>query len=485
MRILPLFCTLVSLSSTCATVPAAENEFSASLAWKQVIEKGDIAGIQESYLLAQKLEGETGNFDPELCRSEALRLEKALEVNPASLAVQAAASGCAAALQNHSLAERHAQNFAALAREAIGDHIENFGEIPVRVMAEPDIVAFIKASGEEAAYLYYAPNRSGASIKMHVALTDTEHARERWLSFDFLDAQVAVQRKAAYAEFPIFRFQLVKYLLRSVSAAEGTVAGESKELYAALANLKGDELEASLIALARQGNYAAMNHYVYACLQRRAAECESTSMDLLLPWAEAHGAMAMTLLAVLQADPMLGKADEKSARTLLDAADRRLGGCQCERPIRSHRHITTSGPQARVICAQTLAGGCGRRQSECGMATGVARNPDREALWEASGEDHGRSVPCREGRFAGRTKHAGCAPVGSRKEGRGTQMVRLGRGPGRCRFTTLAGQRFRIGSRHASRFREGAPLAHQGCQQRQCRFNALACRLLRTSATGD
>ena len=325
MRIIAMLCTLVLLIQAQATALAADEEFSASKAWKKVIEKSDAAGIQASYLLAHKLEGEDGNFDPELCRSEASGLEKALQDNPASLAVQAAASGCAAALQDNLLAERHAQNFAALVREAIGQHAENFGEIPVRVMSEPDIAAFIKASGEESINLYYAPGKSGVSMMMHVALADTEHDRERWLSFDFLDAQVAMQRKLDFAEFPIFRFQLGKNLLHSGSATEGTVAGEAKALYDALATLKGDQLDASLVAMAQQGNYAALSQYVYACLQRRAAECESTSIDLLLPWAEARGARAMLLLAVLQADPMHGKADEKSAKTLLDAADRRLG----------------------------------------------------------------------------------------------------------------------------------------------------------------
>ena len=208
----------------------------------------------------------------------------------------------------------------------MGDNVENFGEIPVQVMAEADIDAFIHASGEVPIYLYYTLVNEGVGLKMHVALWDADRDRERWLAFDFLSAQIAAQRNARLRRIPHFPVSSsFDETIRTFGETPGSIAGDTKALYAALANRERKQRDAALVSLAQQGNFAATSFYVYSCLVRREATCESTSADLLLPWAEAHSAMAMLMLAVLQADPATGRAGEKSAKALLDAADRRVG----------------------------------------------------------------------------------------------------------------------------------------------------------------
>jgi TPR repeat protein len=304
---------------------AGEMDFSAARSWQQVLENGDMGDIQDSYAAVGKLTDEAGNIDAGRCREEADGLAKALRDNPVGLAVRAAASACASLLSDDAAAERHAQAFAALAREAIRSNADNFGEIPVRVMAEADIQAFIDASGEEPLYLYYTLVNEGTGLNMHVALQNPETGRERSLAFDYMSAQFSVQHAARYADFPIFRMLSVRDTLKTFGNIPGSVASETKALYAALSSPQRDERDTAIESLARQGNFSAVTLYAYDCLTRRLAACESSAVDLLLPWAEAHSAMAMTTLAALQADPAEGRADEKSARTLLDAADRRLG----------------------------------------------------------------------------------------------------------------------------------------------------------------
>lgn len=328
MRTFLLATLLAFTTENHAAAIAPDNLFSASEAWKQVLEKGDFASIDTSYLVLEELPDDAGNLSAERCLDKAPQLEKALRDNPVSLALQAAASECATALADESAAERHAQNFAALAREAMGERAENFGEVPIRVMAEADILAFIQASGEVPIYFYYALVNNGTGLKMHVALEDAERNSERWVSFDFVGAQISLQHKAGYAKYPIFRLQIARNTLNSYAEVEGSVAAELKATYVALENPNGEQRDAALASLARQGNFAATNFYVFACLMRRQAACEPTSIDLLLPWAEARSAKAMVMLAVLQADPATGRRDEKSASALLDAADRRLGGAR-------------------------------------------------------------------------------------------------------------------------------------------------------------
>lgn len=343
MRILLPFCLLAMSMTVLLTARAEEPAFSAAESWNQVFEKGDIDGIQESYLTVRSLIDDAGNIDADRCREEATGLGKALRDNPVGLAIQAAAIACANALGDDATAERHAQNFAALAREAISGNVDKFGEIPVRVMAEADIEAFIEASGETPLYMYYTLVNSGTGLRMHVALENPQTGRERWLGFDDTSALFAVQHAARYAEFPIFRFLNVRDTIKTFGETPGSVASEMKALYAALANPQADERDRALEALARQGNFSAVSLYVHECLKRRQGTCESPAIDMLLPWAEDHSAMAMILLAALQADPVDGKADEKSARTLLDAADRRLGGFNASAHFAALMSMRTKG----------------------------------------------------------------------------------------------------------------------------------------------
>ncbi|HET9033848.1 MAG TPA: tetratricopeptide repeat protein [Dokdonella sp.] len=304
---------------------AREGTLTAAQSWEKSLAAPSYGALIESYDVLEKLQDDSGDTRTDQCAELQSTLDQAVQSNPASLALQLAAADCANVANDRSAAERHTQIFAELVRLAIAELPADYGETPIEVISEWDVMAFIRASGEVPIYYYYDQRQGTFPLNLRVALLDRERETERWLSFDYFKTAMHFFRNDPTARFPLFQQQFVYSVLANWAESSRSITLDASAVQTALEN---SPLAARLQALARlgaQGNIGAVFRYAGYCAYSRSADCETTATDLLLPLAEVRSARAMILLAVLKADPAASRADEKSARILLDNADRRLG----------------------------------------------------------------------------------------------------------------------------------------------------------------
>jgi len=341
-------------------IPVAE-------AWRHTLAEGDFEAIMRSYDVLEAFESPFREVDAESCTRQADTLDTSLRTNPVSLALHTLASRCATARGNEADAEQHMQRFAELVRHAyIG--MAGDDDAPVKVMAEPDIIAFLMAVPEDVTTMYYDPKVSVSRLHMFAHLRDAESGAERLLSFDFIDSLMQVRRKEKFAEFPFFRQIFAQALLENLAETPGSLAASVIAVRTAVSRPDVREQFEALEMLAREGEYGGMKTYVINCLtlDRAVPECATTAMDLLLPWVEKRDTLSLVLLAFVQSHGPGIRRDDRAVKALLDAADRQWGagrgatmharmliGARQEQSARRYleRAAKAGNPQAQVLLA--------------------------------------------------------------------------------------------------------------------------------------
>lgn len=305
--------------------PALESTLTAAQRWEKSIAAPSYLELIKSYDVLEKLQDDSGDTRTDQCAELQPTLDQAMQINPASLALQLAAADCANAADDRSAAQRHTQIFAELVRHAIAALPADNGETPIEVISEWDVMAFIRASGEVPIYYYYDQHQGEFPLNLRVALLDRERETERWLSFDYFKTALHYSRDDPGARFPLFQQKFTYSVLANWADSNRSTTLDASAVQAALEHSTVPARLQAMAKLGAQGNIGAVFRYAGYCAYLRSADCETTATDLLLPLAEARSARAMILLAVLKADPAASRANEKSARILLDSADRRLG----------------------------------------------------------------------------------------------------------------------------------------------------------------
>lgn len=293
--------------------------------WRKTLVEADYPQVMATYGLLNELKDDEDELSAERCESRAEDLLKALKTNPVSLAVLATAAECAVLREDEATAERHLQTFGLLVRHALESEQASEVATPIVVMAEMDVVAFIKASGHEVLYSYYDMYSSTRKLPLMVALWDADAQIERLYAFDYLDAQMQLRHVEKGSEFPWFRRAFAKSIIDVYGEVPGSTAGEALALRKALSKPELADRLSEAEALARQGNYGATMALVYGCLRTRHAGCAERSIDVLLPLAEERVSGALIALALFHAQGFGTRRDDKAAGALLDLADQRLG----------------------------------------------------------------------------------------------------------------------------------------------------------------
>ena len=215
--------------------------------------------------------------------------------------------------------------FSELVRYALDSASTDFGEKPIRVLSELDVVAFIRASGQELLYAYYDPATIGRFLPINVGLWDPQVKRERFLRFDYLDSRMRIVHADPNSEFPAYRYGAALSFLQSLGKTPGSWASEGLQLQRALEGDSPATRIAQLESAAFDGNFSAATAYANACVMAKLPDCAPKMVDMLLPYAEKSYAMALIMLAIAYDSGIGVKRNVDNARKLLDAADRRLG----------------------------------------------------------------------------------------------------------------------------------------------------------------
>jgi TPR repeat protein len=328
---------LVALSTLMPSVNAADaaietavakrdwSESSVAALWGHVLATADHEKIMDAYTVVRPIKESSDEARAEVCAENHEALQLALEVNQISPALHEVAADCARARGDASSEGYHVQAFAALAQHALAKAAPQNGHYSVVVLSEIDAFALIEGSGFKYLYGYYDIHTQGRTLPFVTALWDEEEKVERIYEFDYLDAQVQLRRDEKLAAFPVFRRVMARSFIDVYGETPGTDAANALALRQALEQLELAARMRSVEQLARQGDFAAVRSYVYACIAMRYEDCGSRSVDLLLPWAENKVAGALVLLAAIQAEGLGVKRNLKMATELLDLADARLG----------------------------------------------------------------------------------------------------------------------------------------------------------------
>ncbi len=292
--------------------------------WSRLLADGEPDAVYGTYALIGKVHGADGLVDADLCREQADAIAAALKVNPVGLGLWQMAQDCARAAGDEALAQQRLTRFEALLRHTFAGY--RLGEDrPMRVLSEHDVDAVIAASGQTVLYQFYEPYDGGRELSYTVGLWDEKTQRENVLSFDFLDAAVALRHRLPEAEFPSFRSRLVEALVaESVESSPDSALAQ----VVILKTGNGPELIAELERQARAGNFMAAVIQAMACAEYKALDCNDAAVDALLPFAEKRYSLAMVALAFVYARNSDKSADLKAARALIEQADARLGDAQ-------------------------------------------------------------------------------------------------------------------------------------------------------------
>ena len=298
--------------------------------WDELLEHADFAAVKRSVELVDTLErtgGENFDVDPAACRRQAAALDDALRTAPVSLALWYASYRCAEAGGDAARADHDLQAFHALVKHAFDTLPPDNGLTPLRVLAERDVDAFVRASGQTLLFAFYDPGRGDPRrLPLVLSLWDDETQSERLLSFDFFDSLMHLNRNQRFAEFPLFRRGVRTKLLENMAKSPGSAAESGWAVQQALQQADAAARIDALKTAAAQGHYGAALALGGACFNAPALACAGDAVDALLPWAEQHNATALAVLALAYERGQGTAQDIAAARALVAAADRRLGG---------------------------------------------------------------------------------------------------------------------------------------------------------------
>lgn len=298
---------------------AAPTDANVASLWEDFLERGNPSSVEALTSLTDVLDDE-GEVDAGRCREQREKVERATKVAPVSLGAWYFAQACAQALGDDAWAEAAIGAFAALSRHALLASGTNEWSPPIRVVSAIDIDAFVLASGEKLLYRYVDLYSLPRWMVYRVALRESDSSLLRRYRFDYLDTIMRLTHEPGW-DAPAVRREVVRNWVHDADGDDD--ASEAGAAWDAVAETDRATRTARLRQLARDGNLFATLAYANTCLGRD-VPCASDAIDLLLPLAEIRMPEAMILLAVANGAGLGTKADEKSARALLDAAAKRL-----------------------------------------------------------------------------------------------------------------------------------------------------------------
>ena len=305
-----------------AAEPAATDPVAAQ--WRTFLATAKVDEVTEAFGVLAKLRGDDGQIDAAACESQRQALGKAIAVVPVSFALQHAALLCAEARGDAAVAEQELKRFGALVRHALAGTSDVWNGRPIRIVVAADIGAFVQAGGLEFRYQYIEAG-SGRQVA-HLAVWDPQVKLERHLRFDYLDTLVKLSRDKPGASFPSFRHEMAEGFLEQMERSNQVPGLDFLAAQEASSLKTAQEKVARLRPVAESGGFQAAYAWLGACMESPYAGCGEGLVDALLPYAEQKHAYPMLLLAVAYTEGVGVAKSESSAMTLLDAAEKQLGG---------------------------------------------------------------------------------------------------------------------------------------------------------------
>ena len=220
---------------------------------------------------------------PAACRRQAAALDDALRTAPVSLALWYASYRCAEAGGDAAQADHDLQAFHALVKHAFDTAA---GQRPhaLRVLAERDVDAFVRASGQTLLFAFYDPGRGDPRrLPLVLSLWDDETQNERLLGFDFFDSLMHLNRNQRFAEFPLFRRGVPKLLENMASRPDRPRSPAGRLQQARCSRTDAAARIDALKTAAAQGNYGAALALGGACFNAPALACAGDAVDAPLP----------------------------------------------------------------------------------------------------------------------------------------------------------------------------------------------------------
>lgn len=291
--------------------------------WSRFRAGAELHAAYDAYAVLDKVVSSPGAFDADLCREHAAALRDAVETVPVSIALHRASLLCAEALGDQAVAERETIALAALSKHALREAGDSPWRRPIQVLSPRDIYALLALLGYEFSYEYYREWFPRRYFPLVVAAWDPDAGIERHLSFDFIDAAAAIDRKSEYVGYPYQRTALANEFIAG-HAEDGDIA--AIDILAVREAIEQDTPQARVAryrdSVAR-GGMTSLVQWIQYCAAAPFAGCEEGMVDALLPQAERKHALPLALLGVLYARGMGVERDQAKAAALLDAADAR------------------------------------------------------------------------------------------------------------------------------------------------------------------
>lgn len=291
--------------------------------WSRFRAGAELESAYEAYAVLDAIGNGPGDVDAGRCREHAATLRDAVEAVPVSIALHRAALLCADALGDEAGAERETLALAALSKHALRDSGDSPWRRPILVLSPRDIYALLGLLGYEFSYEYYREWFPRRYFPLVVAAWDPEARIERHLSFDYIDAAVAIDRSGEYLGYPYHRHALADAFIDGHARSGETAAIDIRAAREAVEQDTQQARAARYRDAVAQGGLTSLVQWMQYCALAPFDGCDAGMVDALLPQAERKHALPLALLAVLYARGMGVQRDHAKAAALLDAADAR------------------------------------------------------------------------------------------------------------------------------------------------------------------
>ncbi|GAB1594344.1 tetratricopeptide repeat protein [Lysobacter claricitrinus] len=311
----------IALLSAVTSVANAAPAFDAAKAWSDFFSRGAYDEVNKAYQVLGDVGYDGVRVDADGCRDAGAALDKAIDAAPVGIALRHAALLCAETRKDAVRADRELNTLGALTRYAVERSGHGVGAPPLRVVRPEDVMAFVSAAGYEERYAYYASIHVNRYYPRTVVVFDRETGLEQQLEFDWVDTLAQLTSDSKLRGYPVDRFAIAHAFLDSWSG-DDTASADALSARAAWGetdvHAKRDQLKGG----AARGGLLSIQSWLELCSEHQFDGCADGLVDALLPLAEKGHALARTDLALAYLRGIGVKADEASARTLLESADR-------------------------------------------------------------------------------------------------------------------------------------------------------------------
>jgi TPR repeat protein len=311
------------LALAASVAPALAAAPDADAIWRDFLAHGTSAHAYEGYDLLDPIGYDLDQVDADACREHAAGLADGLRKAPVSIALHHAALLCARATGDGRAEAEQSAVLDALAADALSRASDIDVARPIRVLGLQDAYTLLHLAGLELRYSAFSSTHVERYFPIVMAGWDEGAQVERHLRFDLVDVVEQITRGEAASGFPYHRTQLADGLLEGMRKSDQLAAIDLLAVKDAYGKDGAKERVEALRAAAARGGVQATVAWMALCDARGFDGCADGLIDALLPQAEKHDALPMTLLAYAYARGIGVARDEAAAKTLIGAADRR------------------------------------------------------------------------------------------------------------------------------------------------------------------